>query len=337
MARCVKSLLNQDVSHDEYEIILVNDGSTDNSGLIADEICQNSRNVRVFHKENGGLSDARNFGLDKADGKYIWFIDSDDYIKENCLGNLLKFSFDEDIDYIDFPIYEVNNSSKYLYNFINKPQNRVDNVSFIRDFNLNFSAWCFISKRSIWLNNNISFIRGIIHEDHDSILHLLENCSSCSHYNQQEGLYYYITGRSGSITSTKNEKRYIKSIKSWIEIINLTKERYLLSNNKNQYSVEVRKYLSYFECMLVNSILNSTLLYKKKKEYLDFASKYMLLPKDRPKRYPNPNGLWRLLFPLMKNIIFLKCLCLILGNKYIIRFINLIHKFFIHKFIFMRK
>ena len=77
----IESLEKQ--TYKNFEIILVNDGSTDDSGKLCDEYSEKYSNVRVFHKENGGLSDARNFGLQYANGRYVAFVDSDDYIEKN--------------------------------------------------------------------------------------------------------------------------------------------------------------------------------------------------------------------------------------------------------------
>lgn len=82
---CLDSLLMQDLSENEYEIICVNDGSTDSSPAILDEYAEKHANVRVIHKQNGGVSSARNRGLVEAIGEYVWFVDSDDCIASNCL------------------------------------------------------------------------------------------------------------------------------------------------------------------------------------------------------------------------------------------------------------
>lgn len=81
--RCLNSVLNQTYSH--LEILLVDDGSTDSSGKICDEFSALDQRVKIIHKENGGLSDARNRGIDEAKGEYITFIDSDDYIDEDMI------------------------------------------------------------------------------------------------------------------------------------------------------------------------------------------------------------------------------------------------------------
>ena len=89
--KCVDSLITQTYSN--LEIILVNDGSPDNSGKICDEYAQSDSRIKVIHKANGGLSDARNTGIDIAEGQYIFFLDSDDWIDCQCiekLHNLIK-------------------------------------------------------------------------------------------------------------------------------------------------------------------------------------------------------------------------------------------------------
>ena len=86
IAECLDSCMCQDVSNDEYEVICVDDGSTDRTGLILDDYERRCSNISVIHQANHGLPSARNTGLDRAIGDYIWFVDSDDVIEHNCLG-----------------------------------------------------------------------------------------------------------------------------------------------------------------------------------------------------------------------------------------------------------
>ena len=79
LARCIQSILSQ--TYTDFELLLINDGSTDSSGAICDKYAEQDSRVRVFHKENGGVSSARNVGLNNAEGEYIIFVDSDDYMK----------------------------------------------------------------------------------------------------------------------------------------------------------------------------------------------------------------------------------------------------------------
>ena len=84
--KCVNSITNQ--VYNNLEIILVNDGSTDNSGKLCDSLSKLDDRIKVYHKENGGLSDARNYGVERANGKYIGFVDSDDFIDSDMYKTL---------------------------------------------------------------------------------------------------------------------------------------------------------------------------------------------------------------------------------------------------------
>lgn len=105
LPRCVESLVNQ--TYGNIEILLIDDGTKDNSAIMCDEYAKKYNNVKAFHKKNGGLSDARNYGIEKATGKYIAFVDSDDFVnKDYCkilYNNLIKN--DADISICDFQIF----------------------------------------------------------------------------------------------------------------------------------------------------------------------------------------------------------------------------------------
>ncbi len=103
--RCVHSIQEQDF--EDYEIILVDDGATDGTPAICDALAQKDHRIRVIHKENGGASDARNTGLDAAQGRYIWFVDADDWIEEEALSILHGVCCDQAPDVVKFDYYRV--------------------------------------------------------------------------------------------------------------------------------------------------------------------------------------------------------------------------------------
>ena len=94
--KCLNSLFGQ--TYRELDIILVDDGSTDKSGELCDRLAKMDKRVRVIHKKNGGLSDARNRGIDAAKGRYITFIDSDDYVSGNYIWHLYKLLIESQAD-----------------------------------------------------------------------------------------------------------------------------------------------------------------------------------------------------------------------------------------------
>lgn len=105
LPECLDSLLEQDIPHEDYEIICVNDGSTDGSLSILRDYEARCSNVRVIDKENGGVSTARNTGLDAARGDYIWFVDSDDLIAPRCLKLLREHTRNSQMERIRFGTY----------------------------------------------------------------------------------------------------------------------------------------------------------------------------------------------------------------------------------------
>ncbi len=104
---CLDSLLDQGVSYDTYEVILINDGYTDGSAAILDEYAGKYPNLRVVHKENGGVSAARNIALDMAQGEYIWFIDSDDFIERKVLPDIYALAQREKPERIHLKMYHM--------------------------------------------------------------------------------------------------------------------------------------------------------------------------------------------------------------------------------------
>ena len=100
LRECVDSVLIQ--SYTDLEIILVDDGATDSSGKICDEYVATDKRVKVIHKENGGLSSARNIGLDSSTGQYVYFLDSDDYIEPNTIKVLINTIRESEADFVFF-------------------------------------------------------------------------------------------------------------------------------------------------------------------------------------------------------------------------------------------
>ena len=105
LEKCVKSILNQTFT--DFELILVDDGTPDSSGVICDQFAEKDERIKVIHKKNGGLSDARNTGIEVAKGEYIGFVDSDDYIAEDMYELLYTNIVNEEADLSICGIYDV--------------------------------------------------------------------------------------------------------------------------------------------------------------------------------------------------------------------------------------
>lgn len=102
LERCIRSIVSQSLDKSEYEILLIDDGSKDASGAIADKLAAEYPHIKVFHQPNQGQSVARNLGLDNATGDYIWFIDSDDYIINDYISEALSIAESKGLDMLNF-------------------------------------------------------------------------------------------------------------------------------------------------------------------------------------------------------------------------------------------
>ncbi len=152
--KCVDSLLYQ--SFKNFELILVDDGSPDNSGKICDEYSQLDDRVKVIHKKNGGVSSARNTGIEYAKGEWITFIDSDDWLDKETLQVCLKFA--DQYEYIRFGMKSIlYNDSIQEDNSLSEEWNYETYLKKIYSKETTLSVWGGIYLRSIFISNNIRF------------------------------------------------------------------------------------------------------------------------------------------------------------------------------------
>lgn len=169
--QCINSILTQ--TFRDFELLLIDDGSPDNSGQICDEYAQRDGRIRVFHKENGGVSSARNVGLDNAKGKWIVFCDSDDWVEKDWLEsyhNVMNNNYD-----IIFQGYiQEHHSSHQIRCIRNVPNNYINTILLLEQNDLLGWTWCKIFKTDIIKANNIRFDKTLnINED---LLFTLQYC-----------------------------------------------------------------------------------------------------------------------------------------------------------------
>ena len=213
LAKCLNSLERQ--TFDDIEIIMVNDGSTDNSGDIAKTYANKNENFCLINRENGGLSAARNSGLDVAKGEYVYFLDSDDFLADDAIEKLYKKAKAEDLDQLRFVAYTFEDGTKnYLwtrdrseggYKYLGDYSGVFKGMDFYQktlDNNDYYPSCCLIfTKRTVIEENHLRFYEGILHED---ILFNFQLTTLSERVALLNEPLYYRRFRTGSITQDTN-------------------------------------------------------------------------------------------------------------------------------------
>lgn len=252
LAKCLDSLISQDLPQETYEIIVVNDGSTDISGEIAEEYSKKYSNIILINQENQGLSGARNTGLANARGEYVQFVDSDDYLEENVLGGLLKQIEEYSLDVLRFKYQNVRINVKGEYeifqpykqsNFLfdDYSSETINGVDFL---NKRFGTACyavmFLIKRELLVDS--LFKSGIYFEDTEWTPRMLIKANKVA---SADTIVYNYLMREGSITKAINKEKQRKVLEDKIKLIDSLLE--------HQQNLEDK---SWFERMIAATVLS---------------------------------------------------------------------------------
>jgi len=252
--KCLKSLVNQTLQ--DIEIIVVNDGSTDDSEKIIKEFIKiHGEKIKYVTKENGGLSDARNYGMKFASGEYIAFLDSDDYVDITLYEKMYNKAIEEHCDYVE---------CNFIWKYDNKEVKDIGNVYKNKHEMLATArvvAWNKLIKRSLLSELNIEFPKGLRYEDVEFFYKLLPYIKKFGFV--KECLIYYIQ-RQSSIVNTQNERT--KEIFIVLDnVINYYKEKGIYEEYKQELEY------TYTRLLLCSSLLRIVKIENKnvRKELLD--------------------------------------------------------------------
>lgn len=273
----VDSIIKEIGDSKQVELIIVNDGSTDNTEQIIEQIEIENNNVIINHysKKNGGLSDARNFGISKALGKYIWCFDSDDIIEKGSILKITTKLEEYDIDLLSFEMREkyYDSGKIEITNKENKPTGIILNgLEYLSNYDIDYSACTFIVRKNILLNNNIFFLKGVLSEDYEFPLRIYKYCAKVTHLN--EVFYNYII-REGSLSRRNTQEYYLFHHESMIKILqNLY--NFIEQINDKDYTKALEKHITRIKLIAIGTLLKSNIPIKKKKEYFfKFKELYM--------------------------------------------------------------
>ena len=263
--KCINSIINQ--TYTNIEIIIINDGSTDNSY----EICKSykDKRIKLYSIKNKGLSGARNYGISKSKGKYLAFVDSDDYIEKDYIEVLYNNLIKEDADLSCCSLYEVfkneikNKSKKDKYYVMNSYETIEKTFT---DEGLNVYVWNKLYKKELFKN-----IKFPVNKNSEDIYVMHEIISSCKKIVYESIPKYYYVQRKNSIVNNIN-KINIDSIEASLHAVNY------LKNNKELQRYAIKNYLNtrlrYYKKLLYSNKEDKTI----RNDYLRELKKYKKIP-----------------------------------------------------------
>lgn len=235
LEKCLDSLVNQTLK--DIEIIVVNDGTPDNSQEIIDNYAKKYSNIKSYIKENGGLSDARNYGLNKATGEYIAFLDSDDYVSTDMYKKMYEKAVGGNFDMVVCDInyvFEETDEIKRAYSNLKTDTTDIKNAM----INIYPAAWNKIFKKKLF-QNGLEFKKAVWFEDVEFIYRLLPHIKTIGVIH--EPLNYYLQ-RQGSITKSI-DKRIYHYIDNWNGIVKYYQENEFYDKYYNELEYSYVRYI----------------------------------------------------------------------------------------------
>lgn len=264
LKKCLDSLINQ--TYKDFEIIVVNDGSTDKSSSIISKYQKKYKNIIVIDKENEGLSMARNRGVQKSSGKYIIFVDSDDYVSNKLLEEVDKKIDDNDI--LRFQIATEDEEYTKINEYHEEGFESMcgyDAFKYLSSYHFVEPAWCYVIRKNYYIENKFSFKKGVYHEDFGLIPYVIYKARKVKSI---DFIGYYYIQRNGSIM---NNNDYKKTVKKAFDMIEQYKTMRLFAKNINRKNNLDDYFLSYIS----NSVIVKARELKKdeKKVYINELKK----------------------------------------------------------------
>lgn len=261
LEECLESVINQEVPFDEYEIICIDDGSTDNSNSILEKYNKIIDNLTVFYQNNNGVSSARNKGIKLAKGDYIWFVDADDFISKNAIELLLPIIKEDLFDRVVFSYY----TTFFTY------KDYVGNSMVVNQLNARTtdgSVCTSVYKKQFLIYNCIMFREGI-DAGEDNLFNYELNKMNGKQKTIDDAIYFYRVNEYSVTKSSSNEK----TLRSHLRCAEIVKQYYDSESKKELKTVR------FLHCELEYVMtLISRLTYERRKEYLQCILLGELLP-----------------------------------------------------------
>lgn len=278
LERCVMSLLDQDISKNEYEIILVDDGSTDASREIAMKMAEKHDNIILMVQKNQGPSGARNTGLDKAKGNYIMFVDADDMLLSNVVNEILSTSEKNDLDVCNYrKVYIDQMGERHVEPIRQFNPQQIYDGRYALTHGANVGAvWKNLYSRYMIENYQLRFYENIYHQDVDFNLRMFACADRIMFVNSCVYQYFY---NESAISRVTNNAKAIKHINDDFIIANHIRD---FANNNERGKILKSFYNKYVNSMIISRILhlikNKQLSKSEKLKLMDSLTDLRLYP-----------------------------------------------------------
>ncbi|MDV4150428.1 glycosyltransferase [Clostridium sp. AL.422] len=303
LQECLESILNQ--SYKDYELIIVDDGSKDNSLKIVNSYKEKFKNLVILTQENKGVSVARNLALSYANGDYISFVDSDDFLDEKMLEKVMKIALKTDAEIVITNYYLYYNKENIIKFLKDMPYFGFYDSSEIIDMMLKYKIqgqlWNKIFKRSLLNDNGFEFERGRYIQDIFPVFKIIYNAKKIAYIDK--ALYFY-RQREGSTVHKKNEKLTEDYYYAMQCVINYIEEKQI-NVSKNSLRIFKIYVLSYFIYHYTNENIRNSYKTYKKSHYkdLNICIKEFLFLKEVYVRDKLRIVLWKLgIFNYLKKV-----------------------------------
>ena len=202
---CLQSCLCQlNVTADDYELVIVNDGTKDHSMQVVEDVVRGFSNVTIINQHNQGLSMARNAGLKEAKGEYVWFVDSDDWIEEGCLHGIIRRLEETNVDMLQLQYRNVYSDDTPSDEHFSTIKGVVSGKDWLVKDRFLIPVPFMVYRREFLQSNQLSFCPGIYHEDNEFKPRALYLAKSCASYDMVA--YNYFRGNPTSITAVPRLK-----------------------------------------------------------------------------------------------------------------------------------
>jgi len=218
LRKCVDSIIQQ--SYTDWELLLVDDGSTDTSSQICDEYSEKDSRIRTIHVSNGGVSKARNIALDNAKGEWIMFVDADDWLHPDCLMTCTEEVFTNDLDMLQFSAVRVDEHKNVLYR-LEKGTNICSFPEYVSQEKYNLTVWGGLLKLSIIQDNGLRFNTNLsLAEDQVFMTSYMKLCHRLKSIPDVMYYYLYVSGRYTCKINTDNVFKSIEFLSEYKKQVN---------------------------------------------------------------------------------------------------------------------